>query len=70
MPSETILQPILEEVDVEAQQQNDNLLELETYKQFTADDWCICFKWIFFFVTILALGCLLLYIVFYSLEKY
>jgi hypothetical protein len=68
MPSEPFLQPILEDVDLEAQ--HDNLLELETYKHFTSNDWFNCSKIVCFLFTILALLCLLLYIVFYSLKKY
>ena len=68
MPSEPFLQPIPEDDDLEAQ--TENLLDLETYKHFTADDWFNCSKVVCFLFTILALLCLLLYVVFYSLEKY
>lgn len=67
MPSEPLLQPILEDVDLEAQ--HDNLLELETYKHFTADDWCKCCKWLLFFAILIAIVCFLLYTLFYSLQK-
>lgn len=68
MPSEPFLQTIPEDDDLEAQ--NENLLDIETYKQFTTNDWFNCSKVVCFLFTILGLLCLLLYIVFYSLEKY
>lgn len=68
MPFEPFLHPIPEDDDLEAQ--NENLLDIETYKQFKANDWFNCSKIVCFLFTILALLCLLLYVLFYSLEKY
>jgi hypothetical protein len=72
MPSEPFLHPILEDVelDLEAQQPNDNLLDLQTYRTFTKKEWYMCSKILVLLVAIVALLIFLIYIVFYSLEKY
>lgn len=69
MPSEYSLQPILEDVDLEAQDDS-SLLKLETYKKFTLSDWWKCSKLVIVLCILVALLALMIYIVFYSLKKY
>lgn len=67
MPTEPFLQPILEDVDLEAQK--DNLLDPKSYTYFTLEDWWKCSKIIGTLVLFLALIGLIMYIVFYTYKK-
>lgn len=70
------LQPILEDVEMGLEkeqaneQENDNLLSLETYKQFSGDDWFTCCKIIVVLLLIMGLIGMICYIFILTYKKY
>ena len=55
---------------LENEQENDNLLSLETYKQFSGDDWFNCCKIIVLLLLIMGLIGMICYISILTYKKY